>query len=118
VLIHELLHAACLDEQGWTIPQREAMIETWAELILVALLSKGSTARAATLWRQQAQWIADTNWKAEHLHGTRDISDYAWRYLCGREGMYARLGVALPAPRPAQARRQESLRFTAPALGV
>ncbi len=118
VLIHELLHAACLDEHGWSIPLREAMIETWAELLLVALLSSGSPAKAGRLWRVQSQWIADVNWKAAAQHGTHDISDYAWRYLVGREQMYARLGVALPPPRPAVARGIGSLRFTAPPLGV
>ncbi len=118
VLIHEMVHAACLDEPDWSIPQREAMVETWAELILIALQSRGLPAAARRLWRAQAQWIADTNWKARRDHGTHDISDYAWRYLCGREEMYARLGVALPAARPGAAARQGSLRFTTPALGT
>ena len=119
VLIHELLHAACLDEvgAGWTIPLREAQIEVWAELILVALLSRGSAAAAKRLWAAQAQWVADTNWKARAQHGTHDLSDYAWRYLCGREQMYARLGIALPAARPAAAARMTSTRFTDPRLG-
>ncbi len=119
VLIHELLHAACLDEAGagWSIPLREAQIEVWAELILIAVLSKGNAAAAERLWATQAQWVADTNWKAQAQHGTHDISDYAWRYLCGRELMYARLGVALPAARPAVAARMTSTRFTEPSLG-
>ncbi len=118
VLIHEMLHAACLDEQGpgWSIPLREAQIETWAELILIALRSKGNGAAALRLWFAQARWIANTNWKARRDHGTHDISDYAWRYLVGREEMYRRLGIALPAAQPAVAERQMSLRFTHPML--
>jgi hypothetical protein len=66
----------------------------------------------------QSHWIADTNWKAKHINNTHDIGDYGWRYLNGREGMYARLGIALPAPRPVHARKSASLRFTHPMLEV
>ncbi len=61
VLIHEMLHAACLDPPNETIPVREATVETWAELILVAYRSKGFLGKAEQLWTQQAQWVADTN---------------------------------------------------------
>lgn len=117
VLVHELLHAGCLDEMGWSVPLREAAVETWAELFLVALVSKGVTTAAADVWAKQAQWVVDTNWKAAALHGTHDISDYAWRYLKGREEMYERLGVELPAVRQSMAAGLTSLRFTHPLLG-
>jgi hypothetical protein len=115
VLVHELMHAACLDESGWTIPEREAMVETWAELILVAIQSKGSVDAAAGLWRKQAQWVADSNRRASTQNGVEDITDYAWRYLNGRLHMYERLGVQLPPPRSTH--ESKSLRFTHPALG-
>ena len=115
VLIHEMIHAACLDEQEWSVEEREAMVETWAELILIALVSKGRPVAAKRLWVAQSHWIADTNWKAKHENNTHDLTDYGWRYLCGREGMYQRLGVALPAPRE---RKTDSLRFTHPMLEI
>ncbi len=118
VLIHELIHAACLDEQTWTIPLREAMVEMWTELILIALKSRGKVPSAKRLWTAQSHWIADTNWKAKHLNNTHDISDYAWRYLLGREEMYAHHGIRLPAPRPSAALHVQSLRFTSPLLDV
>ena len=118
VLIHEMVHAACLDEHKWSIPEREAMVETWAELILIALVSKGRPMIADKLWSNQSHWIADTNWRAKHMNNTHDLTDYAWRYLCGREEMYQRIGIALPAPRPAHSKRTESLRFTHPSLEV
>jgi hypothetical protein len=117
VLIHEMMHAACLDEKDWSIPDREAMVETWAELILIALISKGGVPAAEKLWVTQSHWISDTNWKAKHMNNTHDMTDYAWRYLGGREEMYARLGIALPAPR-ARAASAKSLRFTHPSLGL
>jgi hypothetical protein len=118
VLIHEMMHAACLDEQAWQIPEREAMVETWAELILIALVSKGDTVKAKRLWVAQSHWIADTNWKAKHINNTEDNTDYAWRYLNGREIMYRKLGCALPEPRPFHGARTASLRFTHPMLEV
>jgi hypothetical protein len=114
VLIHELLHAACLDEQQWSIPMREAMIETWAELILIALGSKGSRPKASALLTKQVQWIADSNRRAQKENGLEDISDYAWRYLTGRIQMYERLGIVLPVARGLHP--SGSLRFTHPAL--
>ena len=115
VLIHEMLHAACLDEKGdtWTIPLREAMIEMWAELILIALKSRGVTLTAKRLWVKQSHWVADTNARAQEEHNEEDHSDYAWRYLSGRNVMYANYGIALPAPRRVS---QKSLRFTHPEL--
>lgn len=115
VLMHELLHAACLDEAVWSIPMREAMIETWAELFLVALVSRGSNGTAASLWAKQAQWIADSNHRASRENGMHDISDYAWRYLEGRVQMYKRFGIDLPPPRSSHP--SGSLRFTHPSLG-
>jgi len=115
VLTHEMMHAACLDEHGWSIPEREAMVETWAELILIALVAKGRIASAKRLWVAQSHWVADTNWQAKTKNNTHDLTDYAWRYLCGREKMYARLGVTLPAPRGGH---NKSLRFTHPMLEV
>jgi hypothetical protein len=115
VLIHEMLHAACLDEVGddWTIPLREAMIEMWAELILIALKSRGVTATAKRLWVKQSHWIADTNARAQKQHNEEDHTDYAWRYLSGRSLMYANYGISLPAARELTHR---SLRFTHPDL--
>ena len=118
VLIHEMLHAACLDERGWSIPEREAMVETWAELILIALVSKGYPLVAKKLWVAQSHWVADTNWKSKHMNNTHDLTDYAWRYLGGREQMYRHLGISLPAPRPSLGRNTKSLRFTHPSLEV
>ena len=115
VLIHEMMHAACLDEPGWSIPDREAMVETWAELILIALKSKGSSIVAKRLWDKQAQWIADSNARSER-HGVNDESDYAWRYLVGRTTMYARLGIEIPVA--VSAHPSKSTRFTDPALDM
>jgi len=117
VFIHEMVHATCLDErgEGWTIPLKEAMVEMWAELILIAVVSRGSLFQAKRLWVKQSHWIADTNHTAQQNHNENDASDYAWRYLSGRRFMYATHGIALPAPRGLQ---NKSTRFTHPELEV
>jgi hypothetical protein len=115
VLIHEMMHAACLDEQSWDIPDREAMVETWAELILIALKAKGDVKKALALWAKQAAWIANSNARSER-HGVNDETDYAWRYLVGRREMYARLGIDIPAP--TSDHPSKSSRFTDPALDM
>lgn len=117
VLVHELMHATCLDEPHWDVPEREALIETWAELVLVALVSAGDVAVATYLWYMQSHWIADTNLRARLYHGVKGRGEYAWRYLCGREQMYARLGIQIPNGRSVSGAASVSTRFTHPCLG-
>jgi hypothetical protein len=114
VLVHELLHAACLDPQTLPVPQREAVVETWAELILIALRSRGAVTEAQRLWALQSQWIADTNNRAAHLHHVRGSSQYGWRYMNGRAAIYKQLGCSLPPP---SGQSPSSSRFTHPELG-
>jgi len=113
VLIHEMLHAACLDPKTEDVQIRESTVETWAELILIAFRAKGSRAKAADLWAKQAQWIADTNNRAAASHNVRNASKYGYRYLNGRAPIFAALGIELPAPKRANA---TSSRFTTPEL--
>jgi len=114
VLIHELLHAACLDPPHATLPVREATIEAWAELFLVAHRSRGKIPAAASLWKLQSQWIADTNHKALTHNNVKGPDDYAWRYLNGRAGIFKSLGIELPNPR--ELPLKASSRFTHPSL--
>lgn len=115
VLIHELLHAACLDPPDASLPVREATVETWAELFLIAHRSNGFRGTAARLWALQAQWVADTNQRAERNHNVRGNAQYGWRYLNGREMVYQGLGIVLPPP--TKGPPPTSSRFTHPALG-
>ena len=115
VLVHEMLHAACLDPPVDSIPIREATTETWAELFLVAYRSRGVPGQAARLWALQSQWIADTNQRSSRQHNVRGNAQYGWRYLNGREIVLADLGILLPAP--SKGPPPISSRFTHPALG-
>jgi hypothetical protein len=113
VLIHELLHAACQDPYEKSVPQREATIETWAEVIFVAFCSKGIPRKAERLWKLQTQWVADTNLQASK-HSVQSEADYGWRYLNGRINVYKDLGLELPKPSGVAPSRS---RFTHPELG-
>jgi hypothetical protein len=113
VLLHELLHAACTDPVNVSLPIKEATTETWAELFLVALCSKGNKEKAASFWKLQSQWIANQNATLRKDHSVSTIEDYAWRYTLGREEILNRLGVSLPVPRISKG---SSSRLTHPTL--
>lgn len=115
VLLHELLHAACLDPQGAELPIKEATTETWAELLLVALCSKGSEAKATSLWHLQSQWISNQNHLLRSQHNVYTVNDYAWRYTLGREQILKNLKISLPRPTQSEG---NSSRLTHPALCV
>ena len=114
VLIHELLHASCMNPKTDSISVIEATIETWAELILIAHRSKGRLDIGLELLRKQIQWVSNTNYISETEHNTRSDQDYGWRYLNGREKVYNTLGIRLPPPKK---QHQTSTRFTTPVLG-
>jgi hypothetical protein len=113
VLVHEILHASCCDPENESLPMKEANTETWAELFLVALLSGGSEAKAANLWKIQSQWIADQNAIIRNRFGVETPEDYAWRYTLGRERILDSLKIELP--QPVQTHTKSS-RLTSPSL--
>lgn len=115
VLIHEMMHAACLDPPVDSIPLREATTEAWAELLLVAYRSRGNPEEAVRLWSLQSRWIADTNARASDTHNVRGNAQYGWRYLNGRKEVLEHLGIQLP--HPSRGPPPTSSRFTHPELG-
>ena len=108
VLLHEISHAACLDDQSESLVMREARTETWAEIFLVAIKSGGSFKRATHLWNFQKQWISDQNNMLRTNYDVQGPNDYAWRYTLAREVVLNQLGIYLPAPK----QTSKSLRFT------
>jgi hypothetical protein len=112
VLIHELLHAACTDPHA-SLEIKEATTETWAELFLVALCSKGNAGEAKRLWRTQSQWIADQNTTLRKYYKVHTPEDYAWRYTLGRERILTQLHIQLPLGKP---QTNRSSRLTDPTL--
>ena len=115
VLIHELLHAACTDPPSASLPVKEATTETWAELFLVALCSKGSLEKAKVFWNLQRHWIANQNYALLTHHHVKSPEDYAWRYTLGRAFILQDLRISLPLPKP---QKGNSSRLTHPKLCV
>lgn len=113
VLIHELLHAACTDPPEASLPIKEATTETWAELLLVALCSRGQETSAAHFWKLQSQWIANQNYTLRQHHHVKTIQNYAWRYTLGREEILMSLQIRLPS---GHFQKHMSSRLTHPAL--
>jgi hypothetical protein len=112
VLMHEVLHAACTDPQA-SLPMKEATTETWAELMLIALCSKGNVEEAKRLWSFQSHWIANQNEKIRKVYHVKGPEDYAWRYTVGREWILWQLRISLPVAQPSHG---ASSRLTHPAL--
>ncbi len=115
VLIHELLHASCSDPQTLNLVKRESNTETWAELILVAILSKGDMKKASTLWKIQSQWISNQNNELKRNHNVKTSEDYAYRYTFAREVELKLLGISLP-PVSKNMPFTKSARFTSDAF--
>lgn len=115
VLLHELLHAACTDPPGASLPIKEATTETWAEIFLVALCSQGDLKKAKALWKMQSQWIVNQNKRVKEENSVLSSEDYAWRYTVGRELILRSLHIRLPKGRMDSSR---SLRLTHPSLCI
>jgi hypothetical protein len=118
VLVHELLHAACTDDMKNPEEIREVLTESWAELFLIAVLSKGSLTKAKKLWRIQAQWIIDQETVLKG-YGVLTPLNYAWRYTVGRREIMEGMGLHFPAPSAdPMFVLGGSLRFTSPSLSL
>jgi hypothetical protein len=117
VLVHELLHAACTDDMSKPEWMREVLTETWAELFLVGILSKGSLRKAKKLWQIQAQWIADQEAVLVNEYQITKPEQFPWRYTVGRRSVLNSLGIPLPPPSAdPKFMLGSSLRFTSNAL--
>ncbi len=114
VLVHELLHACGTDDFNKSEEEREALTETWAELFLIAIQSKGSQTKAKSLLHKQLQWIVDQAERLQDEYGVFNSTDYAYRYTVGRIPVLHNLGFSLPRPSGAFI---DSLRFTERSLG-
>ena len=113
VLIHELLHAACTDDQNKPVELREAATEAWAELFLVAVLAKGESKKAASLWKLQDHYIQDLNYSVSTFHNVNSVNDYGSRYTTLRSDVFKQFGIIAENYTP---KRIHISRFTSPEL--
>lgn len=110
VLIHELLHASCTDNMKNSVEVREAATETWAEFILVSILSKGNLEETKKLWLLQDHHIQDLNYTLYNFYNVKTIEDYASRYTILREKVLESFGFTLDSNYTPK--RIKSSRFT------
>ena len=109
VLLHELLHTACFDN-GKDTEDLEASTEAWTEILLCALLSKGSVKKFNQLWLKQCEWIVGQTALLQKSYNVNTRNDYAWRYTLGKHLKLIEMGFMVKCKPYAN----PGLRFTTP----
>ena len=110
VLLHELMHAACMDNHKLGVDQVEAETEAWAELYHAAFLSQGNKERFHQLIHQQSAWMQSQNARVQQF--MKKPKEFPWRYTIGKEDVWRRWGILQPPY--AMPAAHESLRLTPP----
>jgi len=109
VLIHELMHACCLDDMRLGLDQVEAETEAWAELMYIGLLSRGNTKLFHELLQKQSNWMASQN---ELLRQRmKHPIEFPYRYTVAKEEVWLRWGIFRPSKK---IKINNSLRLTYP----
>lgn len=117
VLLHEMMHSCSLDNHANGVDQVEAETEAWAELIYVALLSKGIKKDFHELLRKQAEWMRKQNLKVkQHMHQP-ESKEFPWRYTIGKEDVWRKWNIFENKSRPFVS-IGNSLRLTYPPSNV
>lgn len=91
VLIHELMHASCLDNHELGIDQVEAETEAWAELIYIAVLSQGKKFIFNSMVQRQSEYMRKQNRKVEEY--LTYPQEFPWRYTIGKQEIWERWGI-------------------------
>lgn len=94
VLIHELMHATCLDDMSKSVDDIEAETEAWAELMYIALLSQGKPYTFNNLLQRQSEYMRKQNNRIQKEHMIKPTSqEFPWRYTIGKENVWRRWGI-------------------------
>lgn len=99
VLIHECLHGSCSDPTGTTTARLEADTEAWAEVVLCAVVARGSAQGFRSLFTNQYGYSLRQCKKLVEYHNVKSEEDYAWRYTIGKLEVWRRLGLEEFQPR-------------------
>jgi hypothetical protein len=100
VLIHEMMHSCSLDNHANGVDQVEAETEAWAELVYVALLSKGVKKDFHELLRKQAEWMRKQNMKVKQHMRQPESKEFPWRYTIGKEDVWRKWNITESKDRP------------------
>lgn len=117
VLIHEMMHSCSLDNHANGVDQVEAETEAWAELVYVALLSKGVKKDFNELLRKQAEWMRKQNLKVKQYMRMPESKEFPWRYTIGKEDVWRKWNITASKGRPFLS-IGNSLRLTCPPSAV
>ncbi len=98
VFIHEMMHAACLDDYSRPLPAVEAETEAWAEVFYAMLMAKKYGHSPAAAWNIQSSWSAGQNKKLREEYDVKGPADYAWRYTVGKEAVWHRWNLPVAPP--------------------
>lgn len=110
VLIHELMHACCLDNHELGVDIVEAETEAWAELIYIALLSQGKKYIFNSLLQRQSEYMRKQNEKVmTYMDGPMS---FPWRYTIGKQLVWERWGILVEKNSKPVIRIGNSLRLT------
>jgi hypothetical protein len=93
VLLHELMHSCCLDNQALGVDQVEAETEAWAELMYVALLSEGDSKAFHNFLGLQRTWMVSQNEEVKKHMSNPSSKEFPWRYTLGKEEVWRRWGL-------------------------
>jgi hypothetical protein len=101
VFIHEMMHAACLDDHSRPLPAVEAETEAWAEVFYAMLMAKEYGLSPAAAWNIQSSWSSSQNKRLREDFGVNSPTDYAWRYTVGKEAVWRRWNLPVAPPQGA-----------------
>ena len=93
VLLHELMHSCCLDNQALGVDRVEAETEAWAELVYVAFLSEGDPIVFNELLGRQRKWMVNQNEEVKKHMSNPSSKEFPWRYTLGKEEVWRRWGL-------------------------
>ncbi len=114
VLIHELMHACCLDKHEKGIDIVEAETEAWAELIYIGMISEGKKYIFNSLLQRQSEYMRKQNKKVrEHMKDPNSM-EFPWRYTIGKEEVWRRWGILIQDNVLPYINIKNSLRLTYP----
>jgi hypothetical protein len=113
VLLHELLHTACLDSEKDTV-SLESHTEAWTELFLCSILSMGNVREFNRLWDLQCNWIYNQCRELSNTWNVNGPEDYVWRYIIGKAEVLKGLGFLECEDTEMEA----GLRFTTPEWAI
>ncbi len=112
VLIHELMHACCVDNYELGVDQVEAETEAWAELIYIALMAQGKKYIFNSLLQRQSEYMIKQN-AIVLKHMTSPMS-FPWRYTIGKQDVWERWGILIKEFSKPVIQIGNSLRLTYP----